>query len=59
MINHGVVIVGFGTEDTTDYWIVRNSWGAGYGDKGYVKIAAYDGDGICGIQIRTSYPITD
>jgi hypothetical protein len=32
-INHGVVIVGW--DDITGYWIMRNSWGLGYGDQGY------------------------
>jgi len=46
-----VLLVGYGTDDATDleYWLVRNSWGAEWGDHGYIKIAIVDGDGICGI----------
>ncbi|MDY6892475.1 MAG: PKD domain-containing protein, partial [Chloroflexota bacterium] len=34
--NHAVVIVGY--DETDNYWIVRNSWGSGFGDGGYFKV---------------------
>ena len=39
-INHVVVVVGYGTDKETglDYWLVRNSWQAGFGEGGYIKM---------------------
>jgi C1A family cysteine protease len=39
-INHGVTGVGYGVEQGQKYYIIRNSWGIEWGDKGYIKIAA-------------------
>ena len=55
-LDHGVLIVGYGSEDNQDYWIVRNSWGAGWGESGYIRIADVDGEGICGINMAAVYP---
>ena len=59
-LDHAVLIVGYGTENDIDYWLVKNSWGAEWGDKGYVKILrtdSCDDIGICGIAAQPSYPI--
>lgn len=37
-INHAVVLVGYGSEDGLDYWLVRNSWGYYYGEDGYIRV---------------------
>lgn len=58
-VNHAVTAVGYGTEDGTDFLIVRNSWSIWWGDKGYVKIALHgDGPGICGTLLTGVYPTT-
>lgn len=58
-LDHAVLIVGYGTEDGLDYWLVKNSWGASWGDNGYVKILRTDSEddvGICGVAAQASYP---
>jgi len=46
-MNHGVAIVGYGKQGTTDYWIIRNSWGTSWGIKGYMQLIR--GKNKCGI----------
>ena len=46
-MNHAVTLVGYGTANGTPYWLVRNSWGKNWGEKGYFRV--YRGTGVCGI----------
>jgi len=46
-INHCALLVGYGSEAGLDYWIVKNSWGKAWGEKGYFRIRR--GNGTCGI----------
>jgi C1A family cysteine protease len=52
-LDHAVQLVGYGTENNVDYWLVRNSWGVGWGEKGYVKLQRNVDNygGTCGIAL--------
>lgn len=57
-LDHGVLLVGYGAENGEDYWIVKNSWGSGWGEGGYIRMQrGGDGPGTCGLQSQPSYPI--
>ncbi|OLQ02775.1 Thiol protease [Symbiodinium microadriaticum] len=54
VVNHAVVLVGYGKSksENKEYWLIRNSWGEGWGEKGFIRLLRHSSDqgdaGYCG-----------
>jgi len=65
-LDHGVLLVGYGfdTASNMSFWKVKNSWGSGWGDNGYIRLqrgnsgnTTLPSGGMCGILMAASYPV--
>ena len=55
--NHAVMVVGYGSDMIFgDYWIVQNSWGTLWGEKGFIRMAR-NSVVNCGIAAAVLYPV--
>lgn len=58
-LDHGVLAVGYGASGSSQYWLVKNSWGTSWGAAGYLWLGRgpqYGAAGQCGIFLSPSVP---
>ena len=54
VMNHCVTLVGYGSNSSGDYWIIRNSWGTAWGDAGNFLLAR-NSNNMCGVGRDSTY----
>lgn len=54
-LGHAALLVGYGTENNTDYWTLKNTWGTDWGEDGYIRMRR--NVGLCGIAEYNIYAV--
>jgi len=57
--DHAVVAVGWGSQGGQEFFLIRNSWGASWGEQGYIRMAVTGGAGVCGLYAYPAYVDTN
>jgi cathepsin L len=49
VIDHAVTAIGYGEENNHKYWVIQNSWGNDWGERGHIRLERHDSDEYCGM----------
>lgn len=55
-LNHAMTVIGYGSDDGQDFWLIKNSWGTAWGEDGYLRLARNQAN-LCGIASNAVYPL--
>ncbi|XP_040495398.1 cathepsin F isoform X2 [Ursus maritimus] len=57
LIDHAVLLVGYGNRSGIPFWAIKNSWGTDWGEEGYYYL--HRGSGACGVNTMASSAVVD
>jgi len=56
-MNHAMLAVGYGVENSIEYAVIQNQWGVGWGEQGLIRVELTDdNEGPCGLYSKVIYP---